>query len=67
MKFLGIIIADTHLYKSHIDMIVDKLSAGWLATGTVKLFMSLETLKIIYFVYFHSIMNYGIILGGNSS
>jgi len=28
MKFLGIIIADTHLYKSHIDMIVDKLSAG---------------------------------------
>jgi hypothetical protein len=67
MKFLGITIVNTHLYKSHIDMTVDKLSADWLETGTVKLFVCLETLKIIYYVYFHSVMNYGIILGGNSS
>jgi len=63
MKFFGTKIANTHLYKSHIDMTVHKLSAAWLATGTVKLFMSHETLN----AYFHSIVNCGIILGGNST
>ena len=48
-------------------MIMHKLSAAWLAMGTVKLFMSLEALKIMYYAYFHSIVNYGIIMGGNSS
>jgi hypothetical protein len=47
MKFFGIKIANTHLYKRHIDMIVHKMNAAWLATGTVKIFMSQETLKII--------------------
>jgi len=64
MKFLGIKIANANLYKSHIDMTVHKLSAAWLAAGTVKLFMFLETQKIIYYAYFHSIMNYAIIGGG---
>jgi len=27
--------------------------------------MSPETLRMVYFEYIHSIMNYGIILGGN--
>jgi hypothetical protein len=29
--------------------------------------MPLETLKMIYFAYFHSIMSYGIIFWGNQS
>jgi hypothetical protein len=28
--------------------------------------MKTETLKLVYFAYFHFIMSYGIILGGNS-
>jgi hypothetical protein len=33
----------------------------------VKPLMSLETLKMVYYAYFHSIMSYGLIFWGNSS
>ena len=33
----------------------------------VKTFVSQETLKMFYYAYFHSIMNYGLIFWGNSS
>jgi len=44
-----------------------KLSAVCFAIRMVKSFLSAETLKIMYYAYFHSILNYGIILWGNSS
>jgi hypothetical protein len=50
-----------------IDVIVPKLSAAYFAIRMFKAFMSLGILKMTYYVYFHSITNYGIILGGNSS
>jgi len=33
----------------------------------IKAIMSPETLRMVYFAYIHSIMSYGIILGGNQS
>ena len=33
---------------------------------SVKPFISQETLNMVYYVYFHSIMNYGLIFWGNS-
>jgi hypothetical protein len=33
----------------------------------IKPYMSINTLKIIYFSYFHSVMTYGLIFWGNSS
>ena len=32
---------------------------------TLQAIMSPETLRMVYFAYIHSIMSYGIILGGN--
>jgi hypothetical protein len=48
-------------------VIVPKLSAAYFAIRMVKHFMSFGIPKLIYYENFHSIMNYGIILGGNSS
>jgi hypothetical protein len=63
---LGIQI-DNHLnWKNHIDLIIPKLSRAYYAIRSVSHISSTDTLKSIYFAYFHSIMKYRIILGGNS-
>lgn len=48
-------------------MIVPESSAAYFASRMFKPFMSLGILKMIHHAYFHVIMNYRIILGGNSS
>ena len=65
-KFLGLIIENTLYWKTHIDNIVPKLSSATFAIRTVKPYLSLDSLKMIYYSYFHSIMTYGIIFWGNS-
>jgi lipoprotein signal peptidase len=66
-KFLGLQI-DNHLnWKYHIAQIVQKLSGACYAIRSMSHVSNTVTLKAIYFAYFHSIMNYGIIFGGNSS
>ena len=55
-------------WKSHIDELLPKLSTACYAIRVLKPVMSEETLVMIYCAaYFHSIMNYCIIFGGNSS
>jgi hypothetical protein len=66
IKFLGLHIDETLSCKLHIDKLVSKMNSACYAVRTVKGFMSLETLKMIYFAYVHSIIEYGIILGGNT-
>jgi hypothetical protein len=66
-KFLGLQI-DNHLnWKNHIDQIVPKLFGASYAIKSMSHVSNTVTLKAIYFAYFHSIMKYGIIFGGNSS
>jgi hypothetical protein len=48
-------------------MIVPKLSAACFAVRAVKPFVSQDTLMMICYSYFHSILNYGLIFWGNSS
>jgi len=67
MKFLGIKIYTTLLRKSHINMTGLKLSAECFAIRMVKPFLSQKTLKMMSYAHFHSIMNYGINLGGGFS
>jgi len=67
LKFLGIQI-DNHLnWKNRIDQIVPTLSAACYMVRQMYYICNNDTLKSIYFAYFHSIASYGIILGGNSS
>jgi hypothetical protein len=65
-KFLGLTLENTPSWKTHIDIIVPKLSSATFAIRTVTPSLSQDSLKMIYYSYFHSIMTYGIILGGNS-
>jgi hypothetical protein len=66
IKFLGIITDSNLSWKQHIDDIIPKLTKACCAIRSVKPFMSLEVMRLIYFSYFHSVLLYGIIFWGNS-
>jgi len=67
LKFLGIQI-DNHLnWKNHTDQIIPKLSAACYMVRQMYYICNNDTLKSIYFAYFHSIASYGTIFWGNSS
>jgi hypothetical protein len=65
IKFLGIIIDSNLSWKKHIDDIIPKLNKACFAVRSVKPFMSLEVMRLIYLSYFHSVLSYGIIFWGN--
>ena len=65
--FLGLDVNSSLSWKNHIDQMMIKLSRACYAVRYVKHFMSQDTLRTIYFPYFHSIPLYGIILWGNSA
>ena len=44
---------------------MSKLNSACFVIRTIQAIMSQETLRMVYFAYAHSIMSYGIILGGN--
>ena len=67
IKFLGVNINNTVSWTLHVEKILPKLSSACFAMKSIKPFVSVKMLKIIYFSYFHSIMSYGIIFWGNSS
>jgi hypothetical protein len=64
-KFLGLIIDHSLSWKAHIDQMMSKLNTVCFVIRMLRAIMSTETLRIVYFVYVHSIMSYRIILGGN--
>jgi hypothetical protein len=50
--------------EAHVQYIMPKLSSACFAVRAVTSLMNTETLKLVYFAYFHSIRSYGIIFGG---
>ena len=66
-KFLSLIIDDSLSWKAHIDQMMSKLNMTCFVIRMIQAVMSPETLRIVYFAYIHSIMSYGIILGGKST
>lgn len=67
IKFLGLQIDNKLNWKSHVEYILPKLSSAIFVIRSLSYFMSLETLRMVYFSYFHSIIKYGIIFWGNST
>jgi hypothetical protein len=65
-KFLGLFINNNLSWKPHIEYIRAKLSSACYAVMSVKPYVTINTLKIIYYSYFHSIMTYGLLFWGNS-
>jgi hypothetical protein len=67
ITFLGLQI-DSHLnWKIHVDQLVPELSGACYAVRSLSHISNINTLKLIYFSYFHISLKYGIIFWGNSS
>jgi len=64
-KFLGLTIDDAQSCKAHIDQMMSRLNRACFVIRMIQAIMSLETLRMVYFAYIHSIISYGIILRGN--
>jgi hypothetical protein len=60
-------IDNTLTWESHIEMIIPKLSVVCFAVTAITAFVGLDTLKMVYHFYFHSLINYGVTFWGNSS
>jgi len=60
-KFLGLMLDNTLSWKTHIDTILPKLSSASFALRVVKPFLSQDSLKMVYYSYFHSVMTYRLI------
>ena len=53
--------------QAHIDQMMSKLNSACFVIQTIQGMMSQETLRMVYCAYVHSIMSYGIILGGETN
>jgi hypothetical protein len=67
VKSLGVNIVNTLSWKTHIDSLLPKLSSACYAIRAVKPYVNQETLLMVYYAYFHSVIRYGVIFWGNSS
>jgi hypothetical protein len=65
-KFLGLELDKNINWKNHVQKILPKLSSACYLIRRMSPFCNLTTLKMIYFAYFHSIMEFGIIFWGIS-
>ena len=60
-KFLGLFINNNLSWKIHVANIKSKISSSCSAMPLVKEYVSINTLKMIYYSYFHSVMTYGLL------
>jgi hypothetical protein len=65
-KFLGLELDKTINWKNHVQKIIPKLSSACYLVRRMYPCCNLNTLKMIYFTYFHTIMEYPIIFWGVS-
>jgi len=65
-KFLGLFINNNLSWKTYIECIKSKLCSAFYAMKSLKPYVTINTLKIIYYSYFHSVMTYGLLFRGNS-
>jgi hypothetical protein len=59
---------DNHVnWKNHVEQILPKLSVACFSIRNLIHSLNLDILHMLYFVYFHSLFQYGIIFWGNST
>ena len=68
-KFLGVTTGNNTLsWNNHIDLIMEKVSKACYIIRNAKTYMSVSSLKVIYYAFFfHLVMSYEIIFWGNLS
>jgi len=60
-KFLGLIIDNTLSWKDHIAALTSKLNKACYAVRSIKPFLSVDILRMIYFSFFHMVLFFGVI------
>jgi hypothetical protein len=65
-KFLGLTLDNALSWRTDIDVIIPKLSSASFAMRVVMPFLFQDSLKMVYYSYFHSVMTCGLIFWGNS-
>ncbi|RVE49088.1 hypothetical protein evm_006209 [Chilo suppressalis] len=59
---------DSHLqWDHHIDALSSTLSFAAFAVKKIRLLTDVETARLVYFGYFHSVMSYGLLLWGSAA
>jgi hypothetical protein len=66
-KLLGLGRDNCMKYKTHIDLILLKLSRACYLIRSMYFLSDISTFKVIYYAYFHTTEEYGIIFWGTSS
>ena len=65
--FLGVTIDPKLQWGPHITALAKKLSSAVYAIKKIRQLTNVDTARLVYFSYFHSIMSYGILLWGNAA
>jgi hypothetical protein len=60
-KLLGLTINSTLTGETHVENVINKLCTACYMIRNRRPFVSINTLKIIYYSYFHSLMTYSLI------
>jgi hypothetical protein len=67
LKFLGLELDKFLKWKNHNDKLLPRLSSLCFSTRSMSSYCDITTIKMIYFAYFHSLLEYGIAFWGNST
>ena len=65
--FLGITLDSRLQWGSHLTSLAGRLSSAANAIRKIRQFTHVDTARLVYFSYFHSIMSYGILLWGRAA
>lgn len=65
--FLGITLDDRLQWGPHITSLIGRLSSAAYAVRKIRQLTDVDTARLVYFSYFHSIMSYGILLWGRAA
>lgn len=66
VRFLGVVLDSQLRWSPHIDYIKKKLASACYSLKSMRGLVATDTLKIMYYSYFESIMRYGLEMWGNS-
>ena len=66
-KFLGIELDANINWKNHVIKLIPRLGSACYLIRKLHASCSIDTLKLVYYAYFHSVMEYGVMLWGNST
>ena len=66
-KFWGIELDANINWKNHVIKLIPMLGSACYLIWKLHASCSIDTLKLVYHAYFHSVMEYGIMLWGNST